>query len=228
MPTIKRTAVTTQIIDYMKDCIKHGLWVVGEKIPSETVLSSQLGVSRASLRQAITQFVTLGILRPEQGRGCFLTSDKVDERMGNPAILREHDYKDLNKVLRYRLLIEPEATRLAANSSEDELNTLIDKLRSYHRIMKRSIEIPEQFIKADLDFHCAIAYASGNELIGDSLSYIFKNTEKSHKHINTLFGFKDGLNYHSKIIEALEERDPKRAAHVMERHLKHAIEELKN
>jgi GntR family transcriptional repressor for pyruvate dehydrogenase complex len=224
MVAIKRTSVTTQIIDYMKDCIKSGSWIVGEKIPSETVLSQKLGVSRASLRLAIAQFVTLGLLKPEQGRGCFLISDKIDERMGNVNALREHDYADISKVLKFRLLIEPEATRLACEADTD--GSLLEKLRAYHSIMKKSIENPEVFIKADLDFHRTIGFASGNELFGDTLNFIFENTQKSHQQINSLFGFKDGLSFHAKIIKAMEEKDAKKASHVMERHLKHAIEEL--
>lgn len=224
MVTIKRTSVTSQIIDYMKNCIKDGSWVVGSKIPSETVLSQNLGVSRASLRLAIAQFVTLGILKPEQGRGCFLISDKIDERLGNLKALQEHDYVDISKVLQFRFLIEPEATRLACENNHD--GSLLAKLRNYHNIMKQSIEKPEIFIKADLDFHQTLGYASGNELFGDTLKAIFANTQKSHKQINSLFGFKDGINFHAKILEALEEHDAKKASHLMSRHLKHALEEL--
>lgn len=220
MATIKRVSVTSEIIDFMKKSIKNGDWIVGGKIPSETVLSKTLGVSRASIRQAIAQFVTIGILKPEQGRGCFLISDKIDERLGNANALLEHDYADISKVLKFRLLIEPEASFLAASKDTSQIYSLTDKLREFHRIMKNSLDKPQEFIKADLDFHIALAYASGNELIGDTLKYVFANTTKSHTKINSLFGFKDGLNYHAKILDALESQDPKRAFHVMERHLK--------
>ena len=56
------------------------------------------------IRQAIAQFVTIGILKPEQGRGCFLISDKIDERLGNANALLEHDYADISKVLKFRTL----------------------------------------------------------------------------------------------------------------------------
>ncbi len=121
-------------------------------------------------------------------------------------------------------MIEPEATRLACENNHD--GSLIAKLRNYHNIMKQSIEKPEIFIKADLDFHQTLGYASGNELFGDTLKAIFANTQKSHKQINSLFGFKDGINFHAKILEALEEHDAKKASHLMSRHLKHALEEL--
>ncbi len=49
------------------------------------------------MRLAIAQFVTLGILKPEQGRGCFLISDKIDERLGNLKALQEHDYVDIKQ-----------------------------------------------------------------------------------------------------------------------------------
>ena len=80
---IIKTSVTQQIIEYIKENIQNGSWKVGEKIPSEPSLVEELGVSRASLRVAIQQYVALGVLRSEQGKGTFLESSDLDAVLGN-------------------------------------------------------------------------------------------------------------------------------------------------
>lgn len=53
MTKFVRSNLSDQIFDYLKEQIVSGEWKPGEKIPSETELSAQLGVSRMSLRTAI-------------------------------------------------------------------------------------------------------------------------------------------------------------------------------
>lgn len=45
----------------------------GERLPSEPVLAQQLGVSRATLREAMRTFETQGLIRRKQGSGTYVT-----------------------------------------------------------------------------------------------------------------------------------------------------------
>ena len=54
--------ITQQVIAYMKSNIESGNWKVGEKIPSENELTGELGVSRSSIRQAVSHFAGIGVL----------------------------------------------------------------------------------------------------------------------------------------------------------------------
>ena len=53
--------VTEQLVAYFIQKIESGEWVVGEKIPSENRLTAELGVSRASVRQAVSQLAGVGV-----------------------------------------------------------------------------------------------------------------------------------------------------------------------
>ena len=86
----------------------------GDRLPSERDLSVQLGVSRASLREAIHKLAARGMLESRQGGGTFVT-DRLDSSFGNPweAILRDHPgvHEDM---LEFRHMLEARAAECAA------------------------------------------------------------------------------------------------------------------
>ena len=75
------TAIYIQIHDEIKQQIETGMYEVGQRLPSERVMSEQFGVSRMTLRQAVTSLVEEGILSRYVGSGTFVASDRVREKM---------------------------------------------------------------------------------------------------------------------------------------------------
>jgi GntR family transcriptional regulator len=75
------TAIYIQIHDEIKHQIETGLFEVGQRLPSERVMAEQFGVSRMTLRQAVTSLVEEGILTRHVGSGTYVASDRVREKM---------------------------------------------------------------------------------------------------------------------------------------------------
>ena len=65
-----------QISAWLKEVIQSGRYKVGERLPSEVELSQMCGVNRNTLRQAIAELTTAGILRKEKGTGTFQTAER--------------------------------------------------------------------------------------------------------------------------------------------------------
>jgi GntR family transcriptional regulator len=63
-----------QISAWLKELIQTGRYKKGGKLPSEIELSKMCGVNRNTLRQAIGELVSAGILRKEKGIGTFVSS----------------------------------------------------------------------------------------------------------------------------------------------------------
>lgn len=70
-----------QIQEYFADKIQCGGLVPGEQIPSERELAEQFGVSRMTVRQALTALVLEGRLERIQGRGTFVAAPKVEHEV---------------------------------------------------------------------------------------------------------------------------------------------------
>ncbi len=69
-----------QIHNHIKQKIETGQWQLGQRLPSERNLSETFGVSRMTLRQAISTLAEEGILERRPGSGTYVSSQKVQEK----------------------------------------------------------------------------------------------------------------------------------------------------
>ncbi len=70
-----------QLKEIMRERIVSGDWKPGDLIPSERELSETYGISRMTVRQAITELVNEGSLYREQGKGTFVSQRKVTQQL---------------------------------------------------------------------------------------------------------------------------------------------------
>jgi GntR family transcriptional regulator len=60
--------------------IEQGAYSAGSLIPSERELSEILGISRMTVRQALTELVLEGVLHREKGKGTFISQPKLEQK----------------------------------------------------------------------------------------------------------------------------------------------------
>jgi GntR family transcriptional regulator, transcriptional repressor for pyruvate dehydrogenase complex len=153
--------------------ILEGTWNVGDRLPAERDLSAQLGVSRASLREAIQKLVSRGLLTSRQGGGTFVTN-RLEAGFVDPweELLQKHE-SVREDLLEFRELLEAKAAACAAERATPE-----DKLRlsdCYAALDAAYREGSlEQQVAADLAFHQAVAEASHNAIIGHLSSSLLR------------------------------------------------------
>lgn len=66
-----------QVVDYLRENISSGVWGEASKIPSEIELMNSLGVSRGSIKKAISRLVEEGTLEQIQGKGTYVKSQDI-------------------------------------------------------------------------------------------------------------------------------------------------------
>jgi GntR family transcriptional regulator, N-acetylglucosamine utilization regulator len=84
MNTIYRNSAVPryhQLKEILRERIRSGEWKPGDLIPSERELSETYHISRMTTRQAISDLVNEGVLNREQGRGTFVTRNKITQQL---------------------------------------------------------------------------------------------------------------------------------------------------
>jgi GntR family transcriptional repressor for pyruvate dehydrogenase complex len=220
MPAIIKTNIMQQVRDYLKENIGNGSWQVGEKIPSENALTQTLQVSRLSVRMAIQQLIGIGALESAHGKGTFVVNNDIAGLTRRVSRFSEEDCREIQKVLEFREIIEPETCYYATlNATKENL----DALAKFLIDMQSHVGSSKEFVMADIFFHEEISKASGNPLLEKCLCDVFQATTRNHEQINKMFGFDDGLHYHRLILDAMVNRNAVKAKAFMKRHLRKAI-----
>lgn len=72
------TALWRQLAETLAGELDAGRWAVGERLASESALTTRFGVSRVTLRQALTELAARGLIHPRAGKGWYVGSAAED------------------------------------------------------------------------------------------------------------------------------------------------------
>ena len=218
--------ITRKVIQHLLENITNGTWTVGQRISSENLLSQELGVSRVTVRSAIQQLTSMGILESVRGKGTYLISDDISAfEVPKEARATQEGALEILNVLELRALIEPQVCEKVAGSASAEL---IARLQSLLDTMRNSVGNSRAFVSADQKFHLEICSAYGNPVVEEVLRNTFRERADPHYMVSLNNGFYGGIYYHGLILDAIRKHDEKRARLLMSEHLQHGAEELRS
>jgi GntR family transcriptional regulator len=66
-----------QLRKLLEDQIVSGRWVPADRVPGESVLCEHFGLSRTTVRQALAELESEGLVRREKGRGTFVAEPRT-------------------------------------------------------------------------------------------------------------------------------------------------------
>ena len=219
MGLIKKKKLADEVIDEIKRMIQSGELKEGDRLPNQNEFAAQLGVSRTSLREAFNTLCVLGVLEQHQGFGTIVKSRfsaLYADHLSAPFIT---DEKATMELLEARQFIEIGAVRLAAKNATrkqiKEMGGMIDAMAK----AKKKGDI-QKLSEQDIDFHFLIAQATQNRVIIHLLATIRSLMEKfMHEAFLVLHDQKRYLKAHRDIYNAIEQKDPKKASSLMEKHI---------
>lgn len=213
------TAVTRQI----ELLILRGILRPGERLPAERELADRLGVSRPSLREAISELQEKGLLSSKAGSGIYVAdvlgsafSDSLVKLFANheEAVF---DYISFRRDMEG--LAAERAARLASDTDLKVIQTIFDKMEGVHS--KRN---PDDEAQLDADFHLSIIEASHNVIMLHMMRSMYQLLREGVFYNRTIMfrqrTTRDSLlEQHRAINDALQARDPARARAAVEAHL---------
>ncbi|MCS6915831.1 MAG: FadR/GntR family transcriptional regulator [Myxococcales bacterium] len=219
---IGKQRVAEEIVHQLRGLILRGHYATGDKLPPERKLAEELGVNRASLREAIKSLEQMGLVKTRQGdgtrvldfmqtAGVELVSHLVAGSDGAPSL------DVLDDVLEFRRIFARDVARLAAHKATPQD---IDRLEEVARRAEDPELSHEELLKVDFEFYIELTRAAKNRVFQLLINTI-RAAVMSHAAFFTQLSQPPAIirKHHREVIEALRARDAERAAEAVDQYL---------
>jgi GntR family transcriptional repressor for pyruvate dehydrogenase complex len=222
------------IADQILQSINSGRFKAGSKLPSERAITEQMGVSRPSLREAISALQIVGILESRPGDGTYVCKPTASEDLVCQAldVLEECDSPFDN--LQARKALEIGAAQLAIKVASDADLNILKAVWNEKRIRGLQGNL-EDHLGFGMEFHLAIARATKNRIIEAIMEKLLNVTSQPlWKNMRREYFRKDPtriklmIGIHDRIMKAIIKRDSKKLIRELELHYDIQIEQIYN
>ena len=212
---MNKKLLATQVEDQLMDYIINTPVNIGEKIPNEYELAETYGVGRSTIRETVKSLVSKGILEVRRGAGTYVISTNSLEN--DPLGLSKFTdkYELALELFEVRLMLETEIASLAAQKASDEDKKKIMNLCEEVEKLYRS---GKNHTKKDVEFHTAIANASGNSVVC-TLMPLIHTTIVTFVNLTYHKLMEETIQTHKAIAEAIQRGDSVGAKCAMIMHL---------
>lgn len=225
----KHRTLAEGVVERIIGDIEKGALKPGDKLPTESAIMNQHGVSRTVVREALSHLQAGQWVRTKHGIGTFVIErPKAGLGINAESIIT---VMDVLAMLELRISMEAEAAWLAASRRTDEQ---VRELGLALAEMQRSIKKGSVSVEADRQFHLLIAQSTGNRYFVDILSQL-GNTIIPRARLNMpQLAHDDPSAYlervnreHEDIYNAILRRDTEAARAAMRTHLSNSRERLR-
>ena len=222
--------VATSITRQIESLILKGILRPGERLPSERDLAEQLDVSRPSLRTALSELESSGLIITRPGSGAYV-AEVLGSVFAKPLVdlFSSHevalfDYLSFRKDMEG--LAAERAARLGSETDLKIIAAIFEKMEKAHQ--KRS---SKDEAALDADFHMAIIEASHNVVMLHMMRAMFEILREGvFYNRQMMFGMKttrsELLEQHRAINLAIQSRQARAARTAVETHLGYVEETM--
>ncbi len=213
---ISSSTVVNSVVEKLRQALARGQWRTGDMLPGQRELAEQLGISRPSLREAVTVLETLGLVRSLPGKGVLvLDADAVIPEPGMDTSAAA----SLADVLELRYTLEPFIVGLVAQSANSQD---VGQLRLTLMDMREALEADdsEAGVKAYIAFHEALFTLTTNPIFqsvvqqtGNALKQSADMLRNSPEHLAAR------LKENEAVVRAIRERNSAQASAQMRQHI---------
>lgn len=213
---VRPTKVSAIAAEQIVEAITNGSFPVGSKLPSEFDLAEQMGVSRPSIREALSSLQAVGLIESKAGSGNYVKNGtSPTTSIGQEAVLILENESGCLEIMEAREVLEsPIAAFVAEKGTNDHLAELERILQEMQIQAKSDNFIP--YFTADKAFHRALAEAAGNRLISAAVLPLINTMDQKlyreftrHYYLRNVSDLEHVVDLHSEILDAIVQRDPK-------------------
>ncbi|GAB1575948.1 FadR/GntR family transcriptional regulator [Bordetella petrii] len=218
------------LVEDFSERIRGGQIRPGEKLPTESALMRQFGVSRTVVREALSRLQAAGLVETHHGVGTYALepSGSADFRV-DPADIAT--VRDVLVLLELRICLESEAAGLAAQRRTDaqlaDMRRALDEFRA-------CLAAGGDTITPDFRFHLLVAQATDNRYFADLMSHLGSAIIPRTRINSARIAHEDREQYlarvnleHEDIYDAIVRQEAEAARAAMRTHLSNSRERLR-
>lgn len=210
---VRAATMFEETVERLGTAIRTGILPAGSRLPAERLLAGELGISRSTLRQALTTLVQSGHLVSLRGRG---GGTFVTDRPPLASVSAVPLGTDAWAVLDYRVAIETGATVLACERAEG------DDLDRLDAVVARMWEVDdfEVYRRADIRFHIGLAEAArASRLVSAMTEVQGRMSELITRIAHPPEVLTHANDQHRRVVRLLRKRDSARAVQLIREHM---------
>ena len=212
-PRLLRTRLYEQVAGQISAWITENGLKPGDRLPAERELAQRLGVSRATLSQALVALEVIGVVAVRHGDGTVVTQSRTRRIV---EAIREHADR-LPEIIDTRDALETKIAALAADRRTDEDLRRIDEALD---AMETDIDAGGRGVEGDERFHGAVTAAAHSLLLArlmDEIGELIKETRIES--LSQPERPRASLAGHRAIADAIRAGDPEAAADALHAHV---------
>src|SRR4030042_1708285 len=220
MASINKKKLADAVIEEIKRMIQSGEPKEGHKLPDQNTFAAQLGVSRTSLREALSTLTRIGVIEQRPGYGTVF-------RSRIPALFTDHlapplisDKQATIELIEARRFIEIGAAELSVkNASPEQINEMGLLIKAMPRLLKEGRI--DDYIEQDVVINFSIAKASHNRFLVNLFVTIRGFMEQYMRESFHLLPYmlERSLKFHQNIYQAIKGGSRSKAVSQMEKHI---------
>ena len=213
---ISSSTVVTSVVEKLRQALARGQWRSGDMLPGQRELAEQMGISRPSLREAVTVLETLGLVRSLPGKGVLVLDADAASQDGQGDSVGAASLAD---VLELRYTLEPFIVGLVAQSANSQD---IGQLRLTLMDMREALDAAdsEAGVRAYIAFHEALFALTTNPIFqsvvqqtGNALKQSADMLRNSPEHLAAR------LRENEAVVRAIRDKNSAQASAQMRQHI---------
>lgn len=223
-PIKKKNRLYHEVINEIFSSILKEKLKPGDKLPSERMIADSLGVSRTTVKEAISVMEANGVVSIKPGVGVFLINQSKKVIQQEMLDVLNPDRQNLSELIELRQAIEGDAAYYAAKRMTKTQQVELEK--QYHALREAELD-GGLAIEEDYAFHKAILTAANNSIMSDLMDVISEKVYSfiRQNRLETILQpeeIKIVMDEHRLIYEAVLRKDAPSAKKAMWEHL-HSI-----
>ncbi len=223
-----------EVLEQIISALETGEYAPGEKLPPERDLATAMGVSRTSIREALSILHTVGVVERQQGSGTYVKC--VDSSAFERAWLVLEGSETPHEIFEWQQIIEPAIAILAAQrAKESDLEAMEAALEAMRKALLNGDR--PSYSKNDRRFHMAIAETCSNTIVRRQMAALSELMSRQVWRSIKNYGVdplrEEGyllrsLQFHERVFDAISNADQAEIERAFEEHYQYVREVVFN